>query len=224
MTGLPDLIGLLYRADWTRLSLSAELRAEYGQEPPPRSPCKYRSRWYRDWPGQRRPCRAARRRTPRSLCVALFMIRHANSRCSPSGDAAWGPPSQRFRSSCPTLREARAHARRFPGPRLPARPFIGEPGRDGEAAASRELWVGLGQPGQHRRAARPGREGGQRHLDVPRTAPGPFKIQQPHDAAVLDQDVSRGAVAVQHHIRVPADRELPASSSASRIRRSTSPR
>ena len=55
MTGLPDLIGLLYRADWTRLSLSAELRAEYGPEPPPppRSPRKYRSRWYRDWPGQR---------------------------------------------------------------------------------------------------------------------------------------------------------------------------
>ena len=38
MTGLPDLIGLLYRADWTRLSLSAELRAEYGQEPLPPSP------------------------------------------------------------------------------------------------------------------------------------------------------------------------------------------
>jgi hypothetical protein len=59
MTGLPDLIGLLYRADWTRLSLSAELRAEYGQEPLPPSPPpplprrKYRSRWYRDWPGQR---------------------------------------------------------------------------------------------------------------------------------------------------------------------------
>ena len=28
MTGLPDLIGLLYRADWTRLSLSAEVRVE----------------------------------------------------------------------------------------------------------------------------------------------------------------------------------------------------
>jgi hypothetical protein len=25
MTGEPDLIGLLYRADWTRLSLSAEV-------------------------------------------------------------------------------------------------------------------------------------------------------------------------------------------------------
>jgi outer membrane lipoprotein-sorting protein len=59
MAGLPDLIALLYRADWTRLSLSAELRAEYGQEPPPpslpfpRPPRKYRSRWYRDWPGQK---------------------------------------------------------------------------------------------------------------------------------------------------------------------------
>ena len=61
MAGLPDLIALLYRADWTRLSLSAELRAEYGEEPLPpppppplpRSPRKYRSRWYRDWPGQR---------------------------------------------------------------------------------------------------------------------------------------------------------------------------
>jgi hypothetical protein len=59
MAGLPDLIALLYRADWTRLSLSAELRAEYGQEPPPapppppllRPPRRYRSRWYRDWPG-----------------------------------------------------------------------------------------------------------------------------------------------------------------------------
>ena len=61
MAGLPDLIALLYRADWTRLSLAAELRAEYGQEPPPPSPSlpfprpprKYRSRWYRDWPGQK---------------------------------------------------------------------------------------------------------------------------------------------------------------------------
>ena len=35
MTGLSDLIGLLYRADWTRLPLSAKLRAEYGPEPPP---------------------------------------------------------------------------------------------------------------------------------------------------------------------------------------------
>ena len=58
MAGLPEMIGLLYRADWTRLSLSAELRSETDQEPlPPRRSRrprrKYRSRWYRDWPGQR---------------------------------------------------------------------------------------------------------------------------------------------------------------------------
>jgi hypothetical protein len=34
MAGLPELIGLLYRADWTRLSLSAELRSETDREPP----------------------------------------------------------------------------------------------------------------------------------------------------------------------------------------------
>ena len=33
MADLPELIGLLYRADWTRLSLSAELRSETGREP-----------------------------------------------------------------------------------------------------------------------------------------------------------------------------------------------
>src|ERR1700722_9253672 len=47
----------------------------------------------------------------------------------------------------------------------------------------------------------------QGHLDVPRAAPGPFKIKQRYDTPVLDQDVSRGAVAVQHHVRVPADRD-----------------
>jgi len=36
MAGLPEVIGLLYRADWTRLSLSAELRSETDREP---SPC-----------------------------------------------------------------------------------------------------------------------------------------------------------------------------------------
>ena len=36
MAGLPDVIGLLYRADWTRLSLSAELRSETDREPLPR--------------------------------------------------------------------------------------------------------------------------------------------------------------------------------------------
>src|SRR5580700_188325 len=35
MAGLPEVIGLLYRADWTRLSLSAELRSETDREPPP---------------------------------------------------------------------------------------------------------------------------------------------------------------------------------------------
>ena len=61
------MIGLLYRADWTRLSLSAEVRSETDREPlPPLSP-EERSRWhapgrrrrggwshwYRAWPGQR---------------------------------------------------------------------------------------------------------------------------------------------------------------------------
>jgi hypothetical protein len=49
MAGLPEVIGLLYRADWTRLSLSAELRSETGREPLPRPS---RERWYRAWPGQ----------------------------------------------------------------------------------------------------------------------------------------------------------------------------
>jgi hypothetical protein len=49
MAGLPEVIGLLYRADWTRLSLSAELRSETDREPLPRLS---RERWYRAWPGQ----------------------------------------------------------------------------------------------------------------------------------------------------------------------------
>jgi hypothetical protein len=53
MAGLPEVIGLLYRADWTRLSLSAELRSEADWEPLPRLPREGRSRWYRAWPGQR---------------------------------------------------------------------------------------------------------------------------------------------------------------------------
>jgi hypothetical protein len=53
MTGLPEVIGLLYRADWTRLSLSAELRSETDREPLPRLPREGRSRWSRAWPGQR---------------------------------------------------------------------------------------------------------------------------------------------------------------------------
>ena len=54
MAGLPEVIGLLYRADWTRLSLSAELRSETDREPLPRlSRDRRGSRWYRAWPGQR---------------------------------------------------------------------------------------------------------------------------------------------------------------------------
>ena len=53
MAGLPEVIGLLYRADWTRLSLSAELRSETDREPLPRLPREGWSRWYRAWPRQR---------------------------------------------------------------------------------------------------------------------------------------------------------------------------
>jgi hypothetical protein len=53
MAGLPEVIGLLYRADWTSLSLSVELRSETGREPLPRLSREGRSRWYRAWPGQR---------------------------------------------------------------------------------------------------------------------------------------------------------------------------
>jgi len=54
MVGLPELIGLLYRADWTRLSLSAELRSETDREPLPRLSRDWRgSRWYRAWPAER---------------------------------------------------------------------------------------------------------------------------------------------------------------------------
>jgi hypothetical protein len=55
MAGLPEVIGLLYRADWTRLSLSAELRSETDREPLPlpRPSREERSHWYRAWPGQR---------------------------------------------------------------------------------------------------------------------------------------------------------------------------
>ena len=50
MAGLPEVIGLLYRADWTRLSLSAELRSETDREPLPRPSGE---RWYRAWPVER---------------------------------------------------------------------------------------------------------------------------------------------------------------------------
>ena len=53
MAGLPEVIGLLYRSDWTRLSLSAELRSETDREPLPRPLRGSRSRWFRAWPGQR---------------------------------------------------------------------------------------------------------------------------------------------------------------------------
>ncbi|HWM98048.1 MAG TPA: hypothetical protein VNO54_13430, partial [Streptosporangiaceae bacterium] len=53
MAGLTEVIGLLYRADWTRLSLSAEWRSETDREPLPRLSREGRSRWYRAWPGQR---------------------------------------------------------------------------------------------------------------------------------------------------------------------------
>jgi hypothetical protein len=53
MAGLPEVIGLLYRAEWTRLSLSAELRSETDREPLPRLSREGRSRRYRTWPGQR---------------------------------------------------------------------------------------------------------------------------------------------------------------------------
>src|ERR1700759_706047 len=52
MASLPELIGLLYRADWTRLSLSAELRSETDREPSPRRPGEQWSGWDRAWPGQ----------------------------------------------------------------------------------------------------------------------------------------------------------------------------
>ncbi len=53
MAGVPEVIGLLYRADWTRLSLSAEWRSETDREPLPRLSREGRSRRYRTWPGQR---------------------------------------------------------------------------------------------------------------------------------------------------------------------------
>src|ERR1700678_1291928 len=54
MAGLPELIGLLYRADWTRLSLSAELRSETDRNLLPRPPRENQpqGRWYRGWPAQ----------------------------------------------------------------------------------------------------------------------------------------------------------------------------
>ncbi|MGO9189246.1 MAG: hypothetical protein ACLP8X_12390 [Streptosporangiaceae bacterium] len=53
MADLPHVIGLLHRADWTRLSLSAELRSETDREPLPHPSREGWSRRYRTWPGQR---------------------------------------------------------------------------------------------------------------------------------------------------------------------------
>jgi outer membrane lipoprotein-sorting protein len=55
MTGLPEMIGLLYRADWTRLSLSAELRSEADREPLPLPRPSHQGRpcWFHAWPRHR---------------------------------------------------------------------------------------------------------------------------------------------------------------------------
>ena len=52
MAGLPNVIGLLYRADWTRLSLSAEVRSETDRELLPRLSREEPPRWYRPRPAQ----------------------------------------------------------------------------------------------------------------------------------------------------------------------------
>ncbi len=52
MAGLPHVIGLLHRADWTRLSLSAELRSENDRELSRLSSEPW-SRWDHGWPEQK---------------------------------------------------------------------------------------------------------------------------------------------------------------------------
>jgi outer membrane lipoprotein-sorting protein len=52
MARLPEVIGLLYRADWTRLSLSAEVRSETDRELLPRLSPEEPPRWYRPRPAQ----------------------------------------------------------------------------------------------------------------------------------------------------------------------------
>ena len=52
MARLPEVIGLLYRADWTRLSLSAEVRSETDRELLPRLSREEPPRWYRPRPAQ----------------------------------------------------------------------------------------------------------------------------------------------------------------------------
>src|ERR1700727_3033468 len=75
MASLPELIGLLYRADWTRLSLSAELRSETGGEPPPHLSRERWPGWGRAWPGQKQqngpwPRRGERRRARLVMAAA----------------------------------------------------------------------------------------------------------------------------------------------------------
>src|SRR6476646_6182979 len=53
MAGLPEVIGLLYRADWTRLSLSAEVRSETDRELLPPIPREEPPRWNRPRPPQK---------------------------------------------------------------------------------------------------------------------------------------------------------------------------
>ena len=52
MVGLPNVIGLLYRADWTGLSLSAEVRSETDRNLLPPLPGDEPSHWYRPRPAQ----------------------------------------------------------------------------------------------------------------------------------------------------------------------------
>ena len=52
MARLPEVIGSLYRADWTRLSLSAEVSSETDRELLPRLSREEPPRWYRPRPAQ----------------------------------------------------------------------------------------------------------------------------------------------------------------------------
>ena len=98
MAGLPEVIGLLHRADWTRLSLSAEVRFESGRAALLIAPGgRYRlegqdedglvqgNDGQRGWTGGRRPVRALRGRgwprrrsaRPRALLPADLLDGHA---------------------------------------------------------------------------------------------------------------------------------------------------
>jgi len=61
MTGLPDVIGLLYRADWTRLSLSADVRVEVDLDLLHRRIRAGRPAGYRDLRASLRPGRRSER-------------------------------------------------------------------------------------------------------------------------------------------------------------------